>query len=365
LYRAGRIRGTALVSLVAVAGGVVLLFVLRNPQAPEARFQGARAALGTAVEAGAPQYASETYRLAEQTFQDGWFEMARQRGSLRILRSYRDADSLLKLAALTAEAATCAARDSMGRVEVMAGSELAAFRARLDLSRNALDSMLTDHRAERHWSMAHSSLVAADRLLDEGAYGDALEVFAEGMESLDRLDALLADYASDESKRIAIWRGWVQDTLSKSRREGRYAVIVDKSAHSFYLIDNGRLVRAFPCELAHNPAYQKQYAGDGATPEGKYRVTKVKSRGSKYYKALLLDYPNRSDRDRFGENKANGLIPSGAGPGGYIEIHGMGGRGLDWTDGCIALKNEDIDQVLKHIGVGTPVTIVRKSDQWP
>ncbi|MFH1312437.1 MAG: L,D-transpeptidase [Candidatus Eisenbacteria bacterium] len=365
MHLARNIRSIAAVSLVAVAVFVLLLFTFRNPQGPEARFESARFALGTADQAGAPQYAPEPYRLAEQTFQDGWFEMARQKGRLRILRNYRHADSLLELATRAADAATSAARDSMGRVEAMADSELAAFQVRLDLRRNALDSLLTKHRAEHHWFMAHSSLVVAEQLLEEGAYGDAIEVLGDGMASLDRLDALLADYFSDERRRIAIWRGWVQDTLSRSRREGRYAAIVDKSAHSLYLIHKGRLLKTFPCELARNPAYQKRYAGDGATPEGKYSVTKVKIRGSKYYKALLLDYPNCSDRERFAENKANGLIPSGAGPGGYIEIHGMGGKGLDWTDGCVALTNEDIDLLMEYVGVETPVTIVRKSDQWP
>jgi hypothetical protein len=355
----------AVVSLAVVAVFVLMLFVLRNPQAPEARFESARSALQDAAQAGAPRYAPEAYRLAEQAFEDGWFEMARQKGRLRILRDYRHGDSLLELAARTADAATSAAVDSIGRVEAMADSGLAAFRVQLHLRRNALDSLLTDHRAEHHWFRAHSSLAVAEQLLQGGSYGDALEVLGDGMASLDRLDALLADYSSDESRRIAIWRGWVKDTLSRSRREGRYAVIVDKSAHSLYLIRKGSLFKTFACELARNPAYQKRYAGDAATPEGKYSVIKVKRRGSKYYKALLLDYPNRSDRERFVEDKANGLIPSGAGPGGYIEIHGMGGKGLDWTDGCVALTNEDMDQLLEYVGVETPVTIVRKSDQWP
>ena len=125
------------------------------------------------------------------------------------------------------------------------------------------------------------------------------------------------------------------------------------------------MLDTYACELGRNPAYQKRYAGDGATPEGKYTVVDVKAQGSKYYKALVLDYPNGRDRERYAENKATGTIPPGTGPGGHIEIHGMGGRGLDWTDGCVALTDRDMDDIMKLAGVGTPVTIVRKSDRWP
>jgi hypothetical protein len=353
------------ITLVAVGVFVLLLFVFRNPQAPEAGLRGARAALDAAMGAEAPRYAPEAYRLADQTFGNGWLEMARQKGRLRIFRNYTLADSLLGLATTYADAAAAAARDSASWLEAMATSKFAAFQARVDLRRSSLDNLLTDQRAEHQWSIAQSSLLVAGHLIEDGAYQDALDAIDAGMGQLDSLDAILAGYFRDENQQITAWRRWVQETLSASRRQGRYAVIVDKSAHSLYLVRNGALLKTYPCELGRNPAYQKQYAGDGATPEGEYAVTKVKSRESKYYKALLLDYPNSHDRARFAHSKVNGDVPSGAGPGGYIEIHGMGGRGLDWTDGCIALRNEDMDAVLKYVGVGTPVTIVRKSDQWP
>jgi hypothetical protein len=353
------------VSLSVVAAFTLAVFRIRNPQAPEAGFETARSAIADAVEAGAPQYATEAYRIVERTFEDGWLEMARQRGRLRILRDYRLADSLLTAAARQANGVASAARDSLAGLKATANTEFGLLQARLENSRNILDSLLTDHPAEDHWLMAHSSLTVGMRLIEMGAYEDARESFGGGMVSLDRLDALLADYLGDEGRRIALWRRWVGETLSESRRGGCYALIVDKSAHTLYMVRGGELFRVFPCELGRNPALQKRYAGDGATPEGKYRVTKVKRRGSRYYKALLLDYPNKYDRERYAENKAGGAIPYGAGPGAHIEIHGMGGKGMDWTDGCVALTNKDMDAIMQHVDVGTPITIVRKSDQWP
>jgi murein L,D-transpeptidase YafK len=79
---------------------------------------------------------------------------------------------------------------------------------------------------------------------------------------------------------------------------------------------------------------------------------------TKYYKALLLNYPNDEDTARFNAEIANGSLPPSAKIGGLIEIHGEGGRGIDWTEGCVALTNREMDLVYRYVKVGTPVTIV-------
>jgi murein L,D-transpeptidase YafK len=96
-----------------------------------------------------------------------------------------------------------------------------------------------------------------------------------------------------------------------------------------------------------------------ATPEGMYKVTrKLEGSKTKYYKALLLDYPNEEDKARFREEIENGSLPRNAKIGGLIEIHGDGGKGIDWTEGCVALTNKEMDIVYRLAKVGTPVTIV-------
>ena len=91
----------------------------------------------------------------------------------------------------------------------------------------------------------------------------------------------------------------------------------------------------------------------------KYRVVKKKDRGqSRYHRALLLDYPNAADRERFAAAQRRGEIPRGARIGGLIEIHGEGGRGQNWTEGCVALSNRDMDDLFRRVGTGTRVTIV-------
>jgi murein L,D-transpeptidase YafK len=118
-------------------------------------------------------------------------------------------------------------------------------------------------------------------------------------------------------------------------------------------------VRTYDAEIGSNALELKQRQGDRATPEGRYRVVKKKDRGeSRYHRALLLDYPNAADRERFAAAKRRGEIPRGAGIGGLIEIHGEGGRGQNWTEGCVALSNRDMDDLFRRVGTGTRVTIV-------
>ena len=103
----------------------------------------------------------------------------------------------------------------------------------------------------------------------------------------------------------------------------------------------------------------KELRGDKATPEGMYKITKkFDSSKTKYYKALLLDYPNDEDIAKFKAEIATGSLPASAKIGGLIEIHGNGGKGIDWTEGCVALTDKEMDVVFKISKVGTPVTIV-------
>ena len=103
--------------------------------------------------------------------------------------------------------------------------------------------------------------------------------------------------------------------------------------------------------------------GSTATPEGWFKVQE-KHLSAKYNKFVHLDYPNDSSRVRFNALKAKGQIPPNAEIGGDVGIHGIwkGGddmieMGVGWTDGCVALRNTDIDELYTLCGVGTRVCI--------
>jgi murein L,D-transpeptidase YafK len=103
--------------------------------------------------------------------------------------------------------------------------------------------------------------------------------------------------------------------------------------------------------------------GDRCTPEGWFTI-RSKRPSSKYNKFLEISYPNDSALVRFNHLKATGALPETARIGGDIGIHGIWKGGEDmielcvgWTDGCIALKNSDVDELYSLIGVGTRVYI--------
>ena len=160
-------------------------------------------------------------------------------------------------------------------------------------------------------------------------------------------------------KEFPLWKRWVDMTIADSKTSKDYAIVVDKFARKLYIYHSGVKKFEYSAELGKNWVGDKRVRGDMATPEGLYKISKkFDSTKTKYYKALLLNYPNEEDTAKFREEIASGTLPHNAKIGGLIEIHGDGGKGIDWTEGCIALTNKEMDQIYKIIKVGTPVTIV-------
>jgi len=204
-------------------------------------------------------------------------------------------------------------------------------------------------------------LATAQRLAAAGEWARATEKLTKAQQFAAVVHgswAALHSRFSDPTLR-AQWRRWVELTIEESRVGESTAIVIDKLRRRLTLYYRGLKMAEFPAELGANGLRRKEHAGDRATPEGMYRVVQLK-RGSqtRYYKALLINYPNEEDRARFARSKARGTIPRRAGIGGLIEIHGDGGEGKDWTDGCVALANEDMDVVFARSRIGTPVTIV-------
>lgn len=146
---------------------------------------------------------------------------------------------------------------------------------------------------------------------------------------------------------------------------------VHKTQRRLLVIDDKVLVRDYPVVLGPQPRGDKCMRGDGRTPEGDFFVC-VKNPFSKYHKGLGLNYPSPRHAEeayRLGAisgeeylrilraNEIMTLPPDNTSLGGDIFIHG-GGLGHDWTLGCVALRNADIDELFDAIPVGTPVKIM-------
>jgi murein L,D-transpeptidase YafK len=173
----------------------------------------------------------------------------------------------------------------------------------------------------------------------------------------ERIGARAARYVDEGHVRQ--WCTWQESTVRWSRRHRAAAIVVNKEQNSLTLYVDGKLERTFHADIGQTQLEAKLRAEDGATPEGRYRITRKKGRRlSTYHKALELSYPNEDDRRRHREAVRTGRVSSAVGAGNLIEIHGHGGRGRDWTRGCVALADRDVDYVFDAVVVGTPVTII-------
>ena len=135
-------------------------------------------------------------------------------------------------------------------------------------------------------------------------------------------------------------------------------VVVKKSERKMYLLNNGRVIKEYPISLGENPVGHKRQRGDKRTPEGSYMLNQ-RNPASKYYKSILFSYPNEKDR-RQAEAK-------GVDPGGDLAIHGLPVRTKeeewdyierDWTDGCIAVTNDQMEEIWQMVDIGTPIEIM-------
>ena len=135
------------------------------------------------------------------------------------------------------------------------------------------------------------------------------------------------------------------------------AVRVEKSARRLLLLDpEGRPLRILTgIQLGDDPVGPKRFQGDERTPEGHY-IIDYANPSSSYHLSLHISYPNAQDR-AYAESR-------GQSAGGQIFIHGQpnaltnGRMEGDWTDGCIALSNEEIEELWRLVPDGTPIEIV-------
>ena len=134
-------------------------------------------------------------------------------------------------------------------------------------------------------------------------------------------------------------------------------VIVRKAERRMELLRDGRTIANFRVSLGLNPGGHKQRAGDFRTPEGRYRLTRRNAR-SEFFLSVQVSYPEAGDLALAHRN--------GWAPGGLIMVHGLPNlpkysldryRNTDWTDGCIALSNEDMLDFWLLTGPDTPIEI--------
>ena len=184
----------------------------------------------------------------------------------------------------------------------------------------------------------------ADRLGDTELPGNTIKITLEG--------------DGDEPRKITV-------------EETKPRIVIRKADRELDLFLEGQLIKSYSIALGSSPKGQKEREGDGRTPEGEFRVF-AKNPKSSYHLSLAISYPDAPAAERgldcriidqhqheriTGDLRERGWIPQDTPLGGRIYIHG-GGTQKDWTDGCIALKNEDMEELFEAATVGTKVVIL-------
>jgi len=345
---------------IAISVPLIIILLIRfTPHPPAEEVEYAREALSQAGKDRADTYSRKLYNEAKACYDSAMVNWQKQNSRFLYFRDY---DRVLMFAEQSIEKAEKAAENSI--------TSTAGLKIRVKQKIDTLNELVSDinelfttypltAETRNRISEGKMLLKEAEIIYRKGQYLQANRKITDSeyllTHSYDNARTNLREYF----KSYPTWKNWVTRTINDSKKNRNYSIIIDKFSRKCYVYQNGVKKLEFTAELGKNWVGDKRVRGDKATPEGMYKVTKkIDGRSTKYYKALLIDYPNEEDKVRFNREIAQGSLPASAKIGNLIEIHGNGGKGIDWTDGCVALTDKEMDSVFRIAKVGTPVTIV-------
>lgn len=336
---------------------VYAILILLMDKPPIAEFKSCQEILSKAKKVNADVYSPDFYNAAEKKYQAALIEWKLQNQKVFFLRNYSKSRELIITATLKAQEANSSSGTNKNTLKMKYLSEAELLKRKLDNYNDVFIHLPLKVSVRKNYEFGKLSLEQGLNAFGKGDIMLATKKLNEGKARISVADkevnTLIKEYFNDYAK----WQNSFAATIRLSAQNKNYAFIVDKMKHKGYLYYSGKLSKEYDVEFGRNWIGDKHYAGDKATPEGMYRITKKKA-DSGYHKALLLNYPNDEDYASFNNKKRQGLISRNSKIGGLIEVHGNGGRGSDWTAGCVALTDKDIDELFSRVSVGTPVTII-------
>jgi lipoprotein-anchoring transpeptidase ErfK/SrfK len=242
------------------------------------------------------------------------------------------------------------AEDKIARVEDrfrMMNLQVSAIDSRLVLGKKSVEIDLLMKQAHAFYQ--------------QGRYERSLDASDQAAQNLATqagfLISELGRYA--DRNRISRWQQMAKETITWSRIHRTSAIVINKADRVLTLYRNGQKILSYPVRLGFNGIREKLYQEDGATPEGRYRISSKGRQGqTQSYRTLVLDYPNEDDRRRYQLGRKKGQIPASRAIGREIEIHGVENELMAQTLGCVMLENPPMALLYGRVAKGTPVTIV-------
>jgi len=345
--------------LVSVAIVVISITRVIINEPPDIEINLSRKMLSEAKLVKSPMYSKEFFLMASQYYDSAMVEWSRQNERFILFRNYQSIGKLAKKSSEYSMIAIDNANKNISKVEDL-----------LEIRIDKLGKRIKDFE-EKFGSFPINSMHRDEIVKSKLNYSEGVLAFKNKNYTLcksklysvettiNKVFELYEEKLNSYLNKHAKWVEMVEQTINYSKRNKSHVIVVDKLGRECAIYKDGKVVNKFTMELGANWIGDKKQQGDKSTPEGLYKIIDKKSNGeTRFYRALLLDYPNDDDKKQFLENKKNGVVTANANIGNLIEIHGHGGKGIDWTDGCIALKDADMDVIFKLCPVGTKVTIV-------
>lgn len=347
------------ITIIAIIALIVFISFKLIPVPPTEEIESANSALSNASARQASVYSNKLFSEAEAAYDSAMSKWKRENKKFIFFRNYKEVAEYAKLSREKANEAAKKSEISSKELETKIKEKISTLKATCSefgtiFGRYPLQNQMWSRFSkgklllqEGEVAFSKNQILVANRKITE-AENLILEVYQNAT-------AELKNYFNS----YPVWKKWYETSVAQSAKNNSYLILVDKFARKCYLYYNGKIKYEFDVELGKNWAGDKRRMGDKATPEGKYEVVrKYQGRETSYYKSLAINYPNSEDIARFKGEIAGGSLPSSSKIGGGIEIHGGGGKGVDWTDGCVALTNADMDKIFTIVKIGTPVTIV-------
>jgi hypothetical protein len=332
---------------------IVLLLIRFTPKPPITEMEFARETLSIAEKNKADTYSKKLYNEAKICYDSAMANWQKENKRFLYFRDYSEVAVFAELSARKANQAGDNSISSTSNLKFKLKGKLDSLKDLISEINELFTTYPLTSEIRSRISMGKMLLIEAEIAYKKGQYLQANRKVTDS-------EYLLTDsYENAAANLKNYFKSYSTWTINDSKKNRDYSIIIDKFSRKCFIYHNGTIKYEYEAELGKNWVGDKRVNGDKATPEGMYKITK-KFDGSKtkYYKALLLDYPNDEDKEKFNSEIARGSLPSSATIGSLIEIHGNGGKGIDWTEGCIALTDKEMDVVFKIAKTGTPVTIV-------
>jgi len=342
--------------IVVIIGYSIVIYTTNKPPLEEINL--ARETLASAKGKMAGRYANETLQEAESLYDWAIKEWKTQNSKFFVFRDYSlTRDLALKSIDISTNAGN-EAKNVKNKLKTNVESELSTLKNQIVRFERYYKNLVLGKNTINAFNKGKTHFLEAQIEYKKNDFQQAAKLSKKANEAISQAEKAAHFKLIEFYKNYPAWEKNTKLAYNLSKK-GQTVILVDKIQSTCLILKGGKEFKSLSAEFGKSWMGDKLFAGDMATPEGVYKVTEKKSSTkTKYYKALLINYPNLEDQKRYNKMVKSGEISKRTGIGGLIEIHGEGGKGVHWTDGCIALENKEMNVVYNACAVNTPVIIV-------